>query len=150
MADADVTITAGTGTKIDTRTVGAGADEHRQVVVLGDPATAANVAFVTADNRLQVKTDYSATPAVTSVAITVTSSTLLAADATNGRIGVILYNDTAQILYILLGTGTASTTNFSFEMPPGAYWESPRNYVHAITGIWPSTTGGGSARVTAF
>lgn len=48
MADADVQITAGTGTKIDTRTVGAGTDEHRQVVVLGDPATAAGVAEVTA------------------------------------------------------------------------------------------------------
>lgn len=46
MADADVAITAGAGTKIDTRTVGAGTDEHRQVVVVGDPVTAANVATV--------------------------------------------------------------------------------------------------------
>lgn len=49
MADADVAITAGSGTKIDTRTVGAGTDEHRQVVVIGDPSTAANVAAV--DNQ---------------------------------------------------------------------------------------------------
>lgn len=48
MADADVAITAGAGTKIDTRTVGAGTDEHRQVIVIGDPATAANVAEVAA------------------------------------------------------------------------------------------------------
>jgi hypothetical protein len=47
MADADVPITAGTGTKIDTRTVGPGTDEHRQVVVIGDPTTAANVLTVT-------------------------------------------------------------------------------------------------------
>lgn len=46
MADADILITAGTGTKVDTRTVGAGVDEHRQVVVIGDPVTAANVAVV--------------------------------------------------------------------------------------------------------
>ena len=46
MADADVQITAGSGTKIDTRTVGAGTDEHRQVVVQGDPSVAANVANV--------------------------------------------------------------------------------------------------------
>jgi len=46
MADADVAITAGAGTKIDTRTVGAGTDEHRQVVVIGDPTTAASVANV--------------------------------------------------------------------------------------------------------
>lgn len=49
MADADVSITAGSGTKIDTRTVGAGTDEHRQVVVIGDPVTAANVATVDAN-----------------------------------------------------------------------------------------------------
>lgn len=47
MADADVQITAGSGTKVDTRTVGAGTDEHRQVVVIGDPTTAADVAGVT-------------------------------------------------------------------------------------------------------
>ncbi|CAB4197160.1 hypothetical protein UFOVP1304_34 [uncultured Caudovirales phage] len=54
MADADVTITAGSGTKIDTRTVGAGTDEHRQVVVIGDPSTAANVALVDATFGLDV------------------------------------------------------------------------------------------------
>lgn len=45
MADADVTL-PGTGTKVDTRTVGAGTDEHRQVMVQGSPTVAANVAEV--------------------------------------------------------------------------------------------------------
>lgn len=54
MADADVPITAGAGTKIDTRTVGAGTDEHRQVVVVGDPATAANVQAVSAAGAAKV------------------------------------------------------------------------------------------------
>lgn len=54
MADADVQITAGTGTKIDTRTVGAGTDEHRQVICIGDPTTAANVALVDATFGLEV------------------------------------------------------------------------------------------------
>lgn len=54
MADSDVQITAGSGTKIDTRTVGAGADEHRQVVVIGDPTTAGNVALVDATFGLEV------------------------------------------------------------------------------------------------
>ena len=54
MADADVQITAGTGTKIDTRTVGAGTDEHRQVICIGDPSTAANVAAVDATFGLDV------------------------------------------------------------------------------------------------
>jgi hypothetical protein len=51
MADADVQITAGSGTKVDTRTVGAGTDEHRQVVVIGDPTTAANVQAITANGE---------------------------------------------------------------------------------------------------
>lgn len=54
MADSDVQITAGTGTKIDTRTVGAGTDEHRQVICIGDPTTAANVAPVDATYGLEV------------------------------------------------------------------------------------------------
>lgn len=54
MADADVQITAGTGTKIDTRTVGAGTDEHRQVICIGDPTTAGNVAPVDATFGLEV------------------------------------------------------------------------------------------------
>jgi hypothetical protein len=54
MADSDIQITAGSGTKVDTRTVGTGADEHRQVVVIGDPTTAANVATVDATFGLEV------------------------------------------------------------------------------------------------
>ncbi|NDH75563.1 MAG: hypothetical protein EBY52_02180, partial [Actinobacteria bacterium] len=40
---------------IDTRTVGAGVDEHRQVVVIGDPATASAVGTVTATGGLRVE-----------------------------------------------------------------------------------------------
>jgi hypothetical protein len=54
MADADIAITAGAGTKVDTRTVGAGTDEHRQVMCIGDPVTAAQVAVVDANNSLSV------------------------------------------------------------------------------------------------
>lgn len=54
MPDSDVQITAGSGTKIDTRTVGAGVDEHRQVVVIGDPTSASAVAPVDAVFGLDV------------------------------------------------------------------------------------------------
>lgn len=52
MADSDIQITAGSGTKVDTRTVGTGADEHRQVIVIGDPTTAANVSSVDSNGSL--------------------------------------------------------------------------------------------------
>lgn len=64
MADTDISITAGAGTKIDTRTVGAGVDEHRQVVVVGDPATAANVQTVSAGGAALVDTELPAAAAL--------------------------------------------------------------------------------------
>jgi hypothetical protein len=53
MADTAVAITAGTGTNIDTRTEGTNGN-HRQVVVLGDPATNAGVAPVDVTSGLKV------------------------------------------------------------------------------------------------
>lgn len=53
MADAAVAISAGTGTNIDTRTEGTNGN-HRQVVVVGDPATNAGVAPVDATAGLKV------------------------------------------------------------------------------------------------
>lgn len=57
MADSDVPITAGSGTKIDTRTVGPSTDEHRQVMCIGDPSTAAQVASVSATNGVYIVGD---------------------------------------------------------------------------------------------
>jgi hypothetical protein len=54
MADSSVAVTAGVGTSIDTRTEATNGN-HRQVVVLGDPATNAGVAPVDATNGLAVQ-----------------------------------------------------------------------------------------------
>lgn len=56
MADADVTVkdASNTDRKVDTRTVGGGTDEHRQVVCVGDPDTAANVQAVTSAGAARV------------------------------------------------------------------------------------------------
>lgn len=53
MADSDIEITAGTGTPIDTRTENTN-QHHRQVVVIGDPATNAGVATVDGTSGLKV------------------------------------------------------------------------------------------------
>ena len=53
MADTSISITAGSGTAVDTRTESTNGN-HRQVVVLGDPATNAGVAPVDATNGLAV------------------------------------------------------------------------------------------------
>ncbi len=54
MADSAVAITAGSGTNIDSRTEGTN-QNHRQVLVLGDPATNAGVAGVDVTNGLEVQ-----------------------------------------------------------------------------------------------
>lgn len=53
MADTSIAITAGSGTSIDTRTEGTNGN-HRQVIVVGDPATNAGVAPVDATAGLKV------------------------------------------------------------------------------------------------
>ena len=53
MADTAIAITAGSGTNVDTRTEGTNGN-HRQVIVVGDPATNAGVAPVDATTGLVV------------------------------------------------------------------------------------------------
>ena len=55
MADSSIEISAGTGTPVDTRTMAGG--DHRQVIVIGDPTTNAQVATVTAASTAAVATD---------------------------------------------------------------------------------------------
>jgi len=104
MADADVPITAGSGTKIDTRTVGAGTDEHRQVVVVGDPSTATAVQAV--DDTLKAGLTAGATYTATSGTITSAASTV-----TTGNIGRA--GNLTVFIY-----GTYAGVNVSFEASP--------------------------------
>lgn len=62
MADSNISITSGSGTEVDTRTEGTNG-HHRQVVVLGDPATNAGVAPV--DGTAGLKVDLGADNDVT-------------------------------------------------------------------------------------
>lgn len=64
MADTAIAVTAGSGTNVDTRTEGTNGN-HRQVIVIGDPATNAGVAPVDATTGLAVN--------VTNASLTVAS-----------------------------------------------------------------------------
>lgn len=79
MSDSAVPITSGTGTNIDTRTEATNGN-HRQVVVLGDPATNAGVAPVDATKGLAV--DLSATGANTNKLLVTPDLPALAATST--------------------------------------------------------------------
>jgi hypothetical protein len=85
-----------------------------------------------------------ASSALTSVASSATSVSLLASNAS--RRGVILFNDSTAVLYVKLGA-TASTTSFSYKLAAGATLELPSPvFTGAIDGLWASANG--SARIT--
>ena len=128
MADADVLITAGSGTKVDTRTVGAGTDEHRQVVVIGDPTTAAQVATVDASGRVLMA------PQPANVISTANSTTSVLA-------GAAVFTGTSEdvsnyaVIYVTVFASHASATDgLSLQQSSnGTNWDIADTYTIAAT-----------------
>lgn len=74
-------------------------------------------------------------------------STLLASNS--ARKGAIIYNDSTSVLYILLATGTSSTTSYSVQIASqGSLSIRVGEYTGVIKGTW--ATANGFARVTEF
>lgn len=122
---------------------GVDSSAEQQVMTLADGA--GNLLGGTADTPLTSKEKRAATGANTSVAASVTSGTVLASNT--NRLGATVQNDAgAAVLYLLLGTGTASATNHTVVLVAGAYYEVPFNYTGQLTGVWAAATG--SCRVT--
>lgn len=86
MADSSVTVSAGTGTNIDTRTEGTNGN-HRQVIVVGDPTTNAGVAPVDATAGLKVDLGANNDVTVTSGTITAVTAITNALPAGTNAIG---------------------------------------------------------------
>lgn len=164
MAD-NVPITAGSGTTIATDDV---AGVHYQAVKVVDATldstnrliidSSGRISVVLAANSvasfpvdiiaqtlgaISVTQTRPSTAAVTSVAASATSVTLLALNTS--RRDSSIYNDSSADLYIKLGT-TASTTSFTVKLGAGEYYEVAFAYTGRIDGIWSSATG--SARIT--
>lgn len=79
------------------------------------------------------------------VASSASSVTLFAAGVANGR---TIFNDSSAVLYVKFGA-TASTSSYTFQMQPGAYFEFPQPvYGGQVDGIWASANG--NARVTSW
>lgn len=83
------------------------------------------------------------TATLTSVAASVTSVTVIAANV--NRRGLRLHSVTSSgQCYVRMGGGTAAATlgGHSFDMQPGALYEDPDGYTGAVTAIWATATGG--------
>lgn len=143
MTDTFVPVTAGSGTNIDTRIPSGG--EHRQVVVIGDGATVAQIAEVL-NLALAVRPVRSATATLSNVNDAAADTTLLASNA--NRIKATFYNDSTSTLYLKFGTG-ATTTSFTVKLGPEGYFELPTDVVYTgqINGIWSSDSTG-AVRIT--
>jgi len=137
MADSNVDITQGSGTSIDTRTESTNGN-HRQVVVLGDPATNAGVAPVDATAGLKV--DLGADNDVV-----VTNAGTFAVQADNTKVGgtsidtnsgnksagtqrVVLATDQPQLTNALKVDGSAVTQPVS-----GTFWQATQPISGTVT-----------------
>lgn len=85
------------------------------------------------------------TGTTTSVPSATSATTILAANT--ARYGATVFNDDANVLYLLLGTGTVSATVYSVQIPSLGYYEVPYGFTGILTGLWAGD-GSGSARVT--
>ena len=82
----------------------------------------------------------------TDVAASVADQLFLAENAR--RQGASIFNESSARLYLLLFSSVSSATNYTVEVAPGGYFETPYRYGGEIRGIWSAAVGG--ARVTEF
>lgn len=130
MAD-NVAVTAGSGTTVATDDV-AGVHYQRVKLDIGPDGTSNPLANPT----VSTGTSVTATAADTSVLVANTS-----------RKSFFVYNDGTAIVAIKLGTSMSSVTDFTFELTPGAFYESQfPTYTGAIR-AW-STSGSQALRIT--
>lgn len=114
---------------------------------LGQKAMSASLAVTVASDQGAIATKHAgSTGAHSIVASTVTTNTqLLAADST--RVGALIYNDSTQILFVLLGAGTESATVFTTQIAAAGYYEVPEAFTTMrVSGHWASANG--NARIT--
>lgn len=85
--------------------------------------------------------------ATSSVSDTASSTQLLASNSE--RKGAAIWNDSSAVLYVLLGSDTASATNCTAKVAADGYYETPPTYLGEVKGIWASDSSG-AARITEW
>lgn len=106
-----------------------------QAAVASDPAL---VVAVSPNNSFTITQARPSVNTTSSVASTLTNTTLLASNAT--RLGATVFNDSSAILYLKLGA-TASTSDFTIKVFPLSYYEVPFGFTGQIDGFWVTATG---------
>jgi hypothetical protein len=83
----------------------------------------------------------------TDLAASITSSTILAANAS--RKGVAIWNNSISNLFLDFAS-TVSLTSYSVKIAPQGYFEMPFNYQGIISGIWDVADTNGKALIREF
>lgn len=122
-------------------TVGTAGSASTQVLTIQGIASGT---VVPVSGTVSVKNNSSVTGTQTSVASSATDVTILASNV--NRLGATVFNDSTQILYLLLASGTSSNTNYTVQLTTLTYYEVPFGYTGVIKGLWASANG--NARVT--
>lgn len=123
-------------------------DENRRTVIAGvssaDGVTIEPVEVDPSTGRLLVNATLTGTTkqpsasTITSVGDTTSSTTLLSANTS--RLEAEFYNNSTAVLYLLKGSGTASSMNFTVALNQGDYYTT--DYTGQTNGVWASDTGG--------
>lgn len=85
----------------------------------------------------------------TRTAVSAATPTTIKADNAGLR-GWVLFNDTASDLYVLAGSGTPSTTNFTWKVPAAQHLQEPASDAIYIGPLQVYSTPGGNVNLTLF
>jgi hypothetical protein len=160
MAD-NIAVTPGSGATIATDEVTRNAaSEHQQIVKLslgaegafdmlldsGQQTSANSLPVVLpSDQIVAMQPTRGGTAAVTAVAASGSSTTLLSAES--DRLGASIFNDADQACFVKFGA-TASSTSFTVKIAVNGYFEFPQPvYTGVVDAIWENSPSG-NARIT--
>lgn len=119
-------------------------DTARNNMTISDPSLPWRQARVTGGTSAMAVVPQADTSALSNVASSASSVTLLAANLF--RKGAVIYNDSTAILFVAYTSTAASATNYTVQVPTQAVHVLPVSYTGQINGIWASANG--AARVT--
>lgn len=109
------------------------------VDILNLPVTVDTNRGIAGSSTVRMVRASSTTPTVTPIASAAADTLLLAANT--ARTVATIANDSTSVLYVLLGTGAASSTNYTAKLFTDDYYEIPGDYTGQIRGRWVTANG---------
>ncbi len=139
-ASVNVNEVAGTATSVNNGTTDAGT---QRVTLSSDSTGQVKLASGSLAGRTK-----SSTGTPSSVNSANSDTTILASNSS--RLGASIYNDSTQILYLLVASAVSSTSTYTVQVSPQQYFELPGPYIYTgvIKGIWAAANG--AARITEW